>query len=135
MKKVINKSKAIFIALMAIGTVVTNPISAETKADPPGVQIKYLGITESNPVFEIVFTNSEADKFLITIRGQADEILFSEKISGKNMSRKYRIDTEEEIADGSLRFEVTSLTKKKTEVYVAGVTQTVIRDMGVNKVQ
>ena len=135
MKKVVNKTKAIIIAFMTMATVVANPVFAGVKADPPGVQIKYLGFRESNPVFEIAFNSNESDTYFITIKDQSGEILFSEKVSGKTMSRKYRIDTEEEIESGGLRFEVTSLKKKKTDVYLAGTTQIVIKDMAVNKIQ
>src|SRR4029453_4090418 len=107
MKKVMNKNKAIIVALMAIiSTSFSNPVSAmDKKSDPPGVQIKYLGFVQENPVFEITTNNAQADNFFITIRDETGTVLFSEKLSGKNISRRYRIDTDEEIADGGLRFE------------------------------
>ena len=58
-----------------------------------------------------------------------------EKLSGKKLSRRYRIDTNEEIAEGGLRFEVRSVNGKKTEVYIAGISETVTREMAVNKIQ
>ena len=48
---------------------------------------------------------------------------------------KYRIDTEEEIPEGGLRFEVKSVNSKKTEIYIAGTTENTKREMAVNKVQ
>ena len=99
MKKVMNKNKAIIIALMAIiSTSFSNPLSAmDKKTDPPVVEIKYLGFNDKNPVFEIIINNVQADNYFITIRDESGTALYSEKISGKNISRKYRIDTEEEI--------------------------------------
>jgi len=136
MKNVMNKNKATIIGLMAIvGTAFTNPVLADTKVDPPGIQVKYLGFRESNPVFEIILNNSESDNFLITIRDKTGSILFSERLTGKNISRKYRIDTDEEIEDGGLRFEVRSANSKKTQVYTVGVTETVKKDMAVNEVE
>ena len=136
MKNVMNRNKAALIGLMAIvGTVLTNPVSANTKTDPPGVEVKYIGFLQSNPVFEITFRNAETDVYLITIRDEAGDILFSEKLKGKNISRKYRIDTEEEIEEGGLRFEVRSANTKKTVVYSVGVVSTVKRDLAVNKVE
>ena len=137
MKKVMSKNKAIFIGMMAfISTSFSNPLSAmDKKSDPPGVEIKYLGFQNRNPVFEILTNNLKADNFLITIRDGEGTVLFSEKLSGKNLSRKYRIDTQEEITKGGLRFEVRSVNSKKTEVYIAGVSENITREMAITKIQ
>ena len=137
MKKVMSKNKAIIFGLMAIiSTSFSNPVSAmDKKSDPPGVEIRYLGFVNKNPVFEITTSNVQADNFFITIRDEAGTVLFTEKLSGKMLSRRYRIDTEEEIADGGLRFEVRSVKSKKTEVYIAGVSENITREMAVTKIQ
>ena len=137
MKKVMSKNKAIIFGLMAIiSTSFSNPVSAmDKKSDPPGVEIRYLGFVNKNPVFEITTSNVQADNFFITIRDEAGTVLFTEKLSGKLLSRRYRIDTEEEIADGGLRFEVRSVKSKKTEVYIAGVSENITREMAVTKIQ
>lgn len=137
MKKVMSKHKAIIIALMAIiSTSFSNPLLATGKNnEPTAVEIKYLGFQDKNPVFEIIMKNSKSDNLIITISDESGTVLYSEKLSGKNLSRRYRIDTEEEIAEGGLRFEVRSLNNKKKEVYVAGVTENTTREMAVNKIQ
>ena len=137
MKKVMNKNKAIIIAMMAlISTSFSNPLSAmDKKTDPPGVEIKYLGFLDKNPVFEIIFNNVQVDNYFITIRDEASTTLYSEKISGKSISRRYRIDTEEIIPEGGLRFEIRVGSTNKTEVYVAGTTESITREMAVNKIQ
>jgi len=132
-----SKNKAIIIALAAIiSTSFSNPVLAtDKKKDPPQVEIKYLGFQDKNPVFEIIMNNSKEDNFIITIRDESGTVLYSEKLSGKNLSRKYRIDTEDEISEGSLRFEVRSVNNKKTDVYIAGVSENTTREMAVNKIQ
>src|SRR6186713_446218 len=137
MKKVMNKNKAIIIAMMAlISTSFSNPLSAmDKKSDPPGVEIKYLGFLDKNPVFEIIFNNVQVDNYFITIRDEAGTTLHSEKISGKSVSRRYRINTEEVIPEGGLRFEIRVGSTNKTEVYVAGITESVTREMAANKIQ
>jgi len=131
MKSVMTRS--LLTVMMIIGTVLTSSVYANTKTDLPGLEIKYLGKQENNPVFEIVFNNKETDKYLITIRDESGNILFSEKLSGKNITRKYRIDTEVEIGEGGLRFEIRPYSTKKTQVYVAGMSETVSRDMAINR--
>jgi hypothetical protein len=137
MKKVMSKNKAIIFGLMAIiSTSFSTPVSGmDKKSDPPGVVIRYLGFVNKNPVFEITTNNVQADNFFITITDEVGLILFSEKLSGKNLSRRYRIDTEEEITEGGLRFEVRSLKSKKTSVYIAGVNENITREMAVTKIQ
>ena len=137
MKKVMSKNKAIFFGLMAIiSTSFSNPVSAmDKKSDPPGVEIRYLGFVNKNPVFEITTSNVQADNFFITIRDEAGTVLYSEKLSGKKLSRRYRIDTEEEIVDGGLRFEVRSVNSKKTAVYIAGISENTTKEMAVTKIQ
>ena len=135
--KVMNKNKAIIIAVLAtVSTSFINPVSAmDKKSDPPGVEIRYLGFVNKNPVFEITTNNVQADNFFITIMDETGAVLFSEKLSGKNLSRRYRIDTDEEITDGGLRFEVRSVNSKKTGVYIAGVSENITREMAVTKIQ
>jgi len=137
MKKVMNKNKAIIIAMMAfISTSFSTPLSAmDKKADPPVVEIKYLGFNDKNPVFEIIISGVQADNYFITIRGESGTTLYTEKISGKSISRKYRIDTEEVIPEGGLRFEIRTGSSNKTEVYVVGTTENITREMAVNKIQ
>ena len=137
MKKVMSKNKAFIFGLMAIiSTSFSNPVSAmDKKSDPPGVEIRYLGFVNKNPVFEITTSNVQADNFFITIRDEAGTVLFSEKLSGKSLSRKYRIDTEEEIGKGGLRFEVRSVNSKKTAVYIAGISENITKEMAITKIQ
>ena len=131
MKKVM--SKALIATMMIIGTLDTGSVHAGTLTDLPGVKVKYLGTVESNPMFEISFNNKDEDKFLVIIRDEVGNILFSEKLSGKNVTRKYRIDTDVEIGEGGLRFEIRPYSTKKTQVYTAGLTETVSRDMAINR--
>lgn len=129
-----NKSKATLIAIIAVFTVaLTNDATATIKTDPPVTALKYLGFVERNPVFELTLNNIEAESYLINIRDQSGTVIFSERLSGKNISRKYRIDTEDEIPEGGLRFEVKSLKSKKTDVYIAGMTENVTREVAVTK--
>lgn len=129
-----NKSKAILIAIILVFTAAaTNPAMAIVKTDPPVTEVKYLGVVGSNPVFELNLNNSYSDVYLITIRDGSGTVIFSEKLSGTSISRKYRIDTEEEIPEDGIRFEVRSVKGKKTDIYTAGVTASVRKEVAVTK--
>ena len=136
MKKVMNSNKAIIIAISAVLSMAfTNPVMAMDKKAETGIEIKYIGFVENNPVFEINISKPESENFIITIRDASGTVLYSEKLSGKTISRKYRIDTEEEIVDGGLRFELKAVSNNKTEVYVAGVNENTTREMAINRIQ
>jgi len=134
MKHFMNKNKTILIAIIGLFTTAfTNPAMAATKTDPPVSQVKYLGFVGNNPVFELNLNSVQPDNYFITIRDASGTVIYSEKLSGNNISRKYPIDTEEEIPEGGLRFEVRSVKNKKTDIYVAGVTENVTREVAVTK--
>ena len=135
MKKVMNSNKAIIIAIAAVFSLVfANPVVAMDKNPDPGVKVKYLGLQKSNPVFELNINKAEAEKFVITISNASGTVLFTEKLTGKNIIRTYRIDTKEEIEEGGLRFEVKTVSTNKTEVYAAGISESITREMAVNKI-
>src|SRR5262245_59698393 len=120
MKNVISKNKAILIGTFAMmGVAFSNAVGAQEKTNAT-IEVKYLGFRDNNPVFEIFMNNSQTDLFVITIRNDEGDLLYSEKLKGKNISRKYRIDTDDEITEGGLRFEVRSVKSNKTEIYIAG---------------
>ena len=136
MKKVMNIKTAIIIAIAAVfSTAFTTPVIAMDNDTDPGVEVKYLGFRERNPVFQININKAETENFVITIRDVSGTVLFSEKLTGKSISRNYRIDTMDEIEKGGLRFEVKSVRNNTTDIYIAGVDENIRREMAVNKIQ
>lgn len=133
MKSFMSKNTILIAIIAVFSAAFTNPAMAATKTDPPVTEVKYLGVIGSNPVFELNLKNYQSDNYFITIRDAAGTIIFSEKLSGTNVSRKYRIDTDEELQEGGIRFEVRSLKTKKVDTYVAGVTENVTREVAVTK--
>ena len=133
MKNVMSKNTILIAIIAVFSAAFTNSAMAATQTDPPAIEVKYLGVIGSNPVFELNLKNYQSDNYFITIRDAAGTIIFSEKLSGTNVSRKYRIDTEEQLPEGGIRFEVRSLKTKKVETYIAGVTENVTREVAVTK--
>ena len=58
------------------------------------VNIKYLGAAQNAPVFELSFTNELVQEFQITITDKYNTI-FTEKIKGKGLVRKYQFVNED----------------------------------------
>lgn len=69
------------------------------------VNIKYLGAAQNAPVFELSFTNEIVQEFQITITDKYNTI-FTEKIKGKGLVRKYQFVNED----------VSAITKEDVNV-------------------
>lgn len=136
MGNLISKNKATIVALMAaFGTTFTSPLLANTNpTEPSAVEVKYLGTVQKNPVFEVNLTNEAGESFIVRVLDASGTVLYMEKLEGNNISRKYRIATEEELESGSIRFEVRKIGSKKTEVYSVGISENTTREMAVNKI-
>ncbi|MEO8859983.1 MAG: hypothetical protein ABI358_01060, partial [Ginsengibacter sp.] len=92
---------------------------AEVKPVDP-VEIKCIGKNKSNPVFQLKLNNKDAEQYFITIKDEHCKVLFSEKIKGVNLTRKYQLDMDEASSNAQqfgLRIEVTSAKTSKTETY------------------
>lgn len=82
------------------------------------VSIKYLGAAQNAPIFELSFTNEMVQEFQITITDKFNTV-FTEKIKGKGLVRKYQFVNED-----------ISATSKE-EVHVINVE---IRNLSTNNV-
>lgn len=135
MENLISKNKTAIVALIAaISTTFASPLLANTNpTETSAVEVKYLGTVQKNPVFEVNLTNEAGESFIVRVLDASGTVLYMEKLEGKNISRKYRIATEEELESGSIRFEIRAVKSKKTEVYSVGVNENFTREMAVSK--
>lgn len=136
MKQAMNKTKMITMGLITLFTMgLTHPTMATGINENP-VELKFLGSVENHPVFLLNLNNTDAEKYVVTIKDANNHILFSEKTSQADFSRKYKLDIEESEfrAPGfQLRVEVTSLSTKKTQVYKISTVSHVIEDVVIAK--
>jgi hypothetical protein len=103
------------LCIMGIST----PTFARLKAGDP-TELKFMGKYGSQPVFQLNLNNSDNDQYLISIKDNADNKLYTEKVSGVNISRNYRIAGNEDDLKSDLfgiTIEVTNLDTKTTKVY------------------
>ena len=138
MKKVMNKSKMI----MAIALMVTfNFASAFTVAPAQNfasygtrnpVEFKYIGSTNDQPVFQLNLNNSESAEFVITLKDFSGNVLYTETVSGKQILRKYRLDTDEIDANG-IRVEVSNKKDNSKTVYTINRNRRIVEDVVINK--
>jgi len=120
MKQTINATKIITMGLFTLCTMgLTNATFADAKTGDPA-ELKFIGKIKNQPVFQLSLNNNEADEYYINIKDANYNVLYSEKIKGEKLSRKYRLDIDaSELNDPEfgVRVEVTSVKTHKTETY------------------
>jgi hypothetical protein len=113
------------VALLVALTLSTTTSFAKTNGETPvssasTIELKFIGNHENQPVFELKLANKEADEFFIVIRDEYGSLLYSAKVKGTNITRKFMLN--DEIGDTNLFVEVKSKNSNKTESYKIGKT-------------
>jgi hypothetical protein len=116
MKKSINKSLMMAIALMTISSMGFSQATAITSKTVNATELKYIGNMEGFPVFELDLNNQEAGEYYVTITDNHNEVLYSSTLKGTGLSKKYRLDLDEEDLK-NVRFAVTSKKTNENLVY------------------
>lgn len=137
MKNLNRSYKAIILAAVAVfSTVLLNPVMAsanQSDPDPSSIKVKYVGMYKSNPVFKLEFNNAEEGSYTVIVKDEYGTVLYKERLSGKNITRTYRIATEEVLSENALQFEVRPLDKKKSEVFSVDFKDYYTREVAINK--
>lgn len=97
------------------------------------VELKFIGNINEQPVFQLDLNNVNEEDFVITVRDASNTILYTEKVKGKGISRKYRFDTDEVDLSG-LSFQVSSRTTNKTAVYKVVNKTSFVQEISVKEV-
>lgn len=115
-----------FTSLLLIGAT-----SAQSKLPEP--TIKYIGSLDGQPVFGVQLDNVNNSVYHLTIKDDAGDILYSEKIKGKEFSKKFKFESADRqnikltfIVDGkegsqSQEFQVNTSTKVLNDVVVTSL--------------
>lgn len=98
------------------------------------VDIKYLGNANESPVFQVNFHNEAEEEFYIVIRDNAHNILYSEKVKGKNISRKFQL-VNEGLSDDEIHFEITNRKANTSVTYKTKNTTETINEVTVEEVK
>lgn len=104
------------IALFIGFSLITKFASAnDANEDTPAAELKYLGILQNQPVFQLNLNSGKEEVFVITIRDHFGEILYTEKLRTKTFVRTFRLDTDS-LDDAELKVEVRN-GNNKPEVF------------------
>jgi len=119
---------ALFMVFSFIGTVT---LANDVKKDPPRAELKYIGVLKNQPVFQLDLNSAQEEEFIISIRDQFSELLYTEKVRAKMFTRKFLLDTEN-LGDAVLSVEVRS-GKNKPETFTINRNTRVIEETSISK--
>lgn len=127
--------KTIAIALFAAlsiastSTVLANEGSKSAKS---GIELKFIGNNENQPVFQLNVNNTEEDEYTVTFRDEQNNVLYAGKLKGINITKNFQLNTEE-VGDNAMSVEVKSRKTNKAEVYKINRTHSYTEEIVVNK--
>jgi hypothetical protein len=115
-------------------TVLANDEVKNTNKNIPGVEFRYIGTKENQPVFLLNLVNAEEDEYTISFRDKNGNVLYSDRLKGANISKRYLLNTDE-IGTGELNVEIKSKKNNQVQLYKIGTTQSVVTETVVNKIK
>ncbi|MEP7277884.1 MAG: hypothetical protein ABI813_04515 [Bacteroidota bacterium] len=120
---------AVFAALLIAST--SNLMVNEETKPKAGIDLKFIGNNDNQPVFQLNVNNAEVREYIVTFRDEQNTVLYSGKLKGINISKNFQLNTEDG-ADGSLSVEVVSRKSNKAEVYKINRTTSFTQEIVVN---
>ena len=103
---------ALFVAFSLMATV---SWANDGGNDTPAVSLKYIGLVQNQPMFQLDLNSVEETDFYVSIKDQYGRVIYNEKIKAKTFTRNFRLDTES-LDDAILKVEVRD-GNKKPEVF------------------
>ena len=123
---------ALFAALTVASTSNVMANNGDVKAKS-GIDLKFIGNVESQPVFQLNVNNTEEDEYVVTFRDEQNNVLYSGKLKGINITKNFQLSTDE-VNDNTMSVEVRSKKTNKSEVYKINRTQSFTEEIVVNKI-
>lgn len=120
MKQAMNKTKMITMGLFALCTMGLSQTTFAGLKNGEPAELKFIGNIKSQPVFQLTLNNTEPDEYSISIKDEYQNVLYTEKVKGINLSRKYQLAIDEaDLGFGGfgVTVEVTSAKTHKTQTY------------------
>ena len=99
----------------------------------PGLEFRYIGTKENQPVFLLNLANGQDDEYIISFKDRTGHVLYSDRLRGSAISKRFLLNTNE-IGSGELNVEIRSRKNNQVQVYKIGTTQSVVTETVVSKI-
>jgi hypothetical protein len=123
---------ALFVALSLVS-------ATAVKANDEGkttstIELRFIGNLENQPVFLLNLANAEQEEFTITFRDEYGNVLYSDRVKGANISKKFMLNTDE-IGNDILSVDVKAKKSGKVETFKINRSIVYVNETVVKKVQ
>ena len=119
---------------IAFATVLTLGLSSTAfAANENPAELKFVGKEQNLPLFQLNLNNSDNISYVVTVKDAEGNVLFTEKLNGENISRTYKLNTEDAEMIGGTTFEVTNGKTKNTSIYKIRNNVKIVTDVEVAK--
>ncbi|MEO6313692.1 MAG: hypothetical protein ABIU63_02510 [Chitinophagaceae bacterium] len=135
MTNVMKNYKTLAIALFAALSIAStsNVMANEDLKPKSGIDLKFIGNVEDKPVFQLNVNNTEDDEYIVTFRDQQNNVLYSGKLKGINITKNFQLSSEES-TESPMSVEVKSKKTNKSEVYKINRTRSFTDEIVVHKI-
>jgi hypothetical protein len=128
------KSGKIALALVIALTLGLSAAKANDEVKPKStIELKVVANVNDQPVLLLSLNNQEEEEFQVTIKDQAGNIFYSDKVKGTMITKKFMINSNE-IGDDAVYVEVKSKKSNKVEVYNVARNRTYIQETTVSRI-
>lgn len=136
MKKIFSNNRLIAISFFTVFTTAMAP-AVQASPFPPvsAVELKYLGIQQNQPMFQLQVNGGAHDEaYTIIIRDEYNNSLYREKIIGGSFTKTFLFNRDE-IGNDQVRFEVWCEKSKEKFVYLINQQTRMVEDTWVNQIK
>ena len=126
--------KTVAIALFAALSIAStgNVMANEGTKPKAGIDLKFIGNNDNQPVFQLNVNNTEDEEYIVTFRDEQNNVLYAGKLKGINITKNFQLANEDAV-DGTMSVEVRSKKSNKSEVYKINRTHSFTEEIVVNK--
>jgi hypothetical protein len=128
-----NMLPAALVALVLLASTTKAVANNENPAVSP-VVVKYLGLLNTFPVFQVDLLNEGREQLVLTFKNPEGEVLYTTKLNDKAYTKKFQF-TANEPETMEITLYVYSEKTKQTQAYRINKISRVIDDVVINKVR
>ncbi len=119
--------KSAAIGLMTL-LAVTTGFTASATNETPAAELKVTGNLNNQPLFQLSLNNKENSRYAIIIKDELGEVLFEERVSGVNITRKFQMNADE-LAGVNVNIEIINLANSTSSVFSIKNSKTVTTEI------
>jgi hypothetical protein len=135
MKTAVNNFRLLAAAMIVLFSIsFATTAQANNTGEKLPVVVKCIGYENESPIFHVSFANEAEEEFLFTIKDVQGNLIYSDRIKGTSMQRKFKL-VSEDVPYDEFNFEFTNLKTNTTVKYKVVAKTRIVNDTEVTKVK